>query len=118
MSRGATEVKSEETAVVARDPFEFPFIKKSVTYGGVNYTFRELSVAENDECRDGATNDKDQTFDGRLMMRLMICTASVDPKIDLEQLSKFPQRLYSNIVDIVNDLSDPETLKDDDPGNS
>lgn len=101
-----------------REPFDFTPIKKSVTYGGVAYVFRELTVAENDVCRDGATNEKDQTFDGRLMMRLMICASAIEPAIDLETLAKFPQRLYSHIVDTVNELNDPDTLKDEDPGNS
>jgi len=103
---------------VARDPFDFTPIKDSVTYAGVSYVFRELTVAENDECREAATNEKESTFDGRLMMRLMICASSVDPKIDLEQLASFPQRLFSRIVDIVNELNDPDTLKDEDPGKS
>lgn len=113
MPRGAVKVNEP-----AREPFDFIAIKKSVTYAGATYTFRELTVAENDLCRDGATNEKDQTFDGRLMMRLMICESSVEPKIDLEKLATFPQRLYAHIVDIVNELNDPDTLKDEDPGNS
>ena len=114
-TRGATQV-TEPTPL--RDPFDFQPLKKSVTYNGVTYVFRELTVAENDVCRDGATNEKDQTFDGRLMMRLMIAEASLEPKIDIETLAKFPQRLYAHIVELVSELNDPETLKDEDPGKS
>lgn len=102
-----------------RDAFDFPYETKSFTFKGVKYSFRELTVAEMDECREMATNDKDQTIDGRQMMRFEIAKSSVEPKIDLEQLSKCPQRLYLNFVDIVNELNDADALKnEDDPGKS
>ena len=100
----------------ARDPFDFPPNTDKVNYKGVNYEFRELTVAETDEAREASINE--DKFDGRLMTRLMIVTSSVEPKIDLEQLAKLPQRLYSAIVDCVNDLNDPEALKETEPGNS
>ena len=45
------------------------------------------------------------------MTRLMIITGSVEPKLDMELLGKLPQRLYSRVVDAVNDLNDPEALE-------
>jgi hypothetical protein len=99
-----------------RDPFDFPPNTDKVSYMGVDYHFRELTVAETDNAREMSI-DGDK-FDGRLMTRLMITTASTDPKIDFEQLAKLPQRLYSAIVDLVNELNDPEALKAVDPGNS
>ncbi len=114
MSRGAQVTKIAEYA--GRDPFDFPPETKSVEFKGVKYTFRELTVQETDEAREGAMID--EKFDGRLMTRLMVTTAAVEPTMDLEQLAKLPQSLYSRIIDIVNELNDPEALKDDDPGKS
>ena len=102
----------------ARDPFDFPPNTDKVAYMGVDYNFRELTVAETDQAReDSIIDDK---FDGRLMTRLMVITSATEPKMDLEQLAKLPQRLYSAIVDCVNELNDPEALraKEEEPGNS
>lgn len=110
--------RGEVTAIKqpARDPFDFPPVTDKVTYLGVDYGFRELTVAETDQAREDSIMG--EKFDGRLMTRLMICTSSTEPKIDLEQLGKMPQGLYSAIVDCVNDLNDPEVLKGKEPGNS
>lgn len=99
-----------------RDPWDFPPNTKSVSYLGVDYLFRELTVAETDEARESSTAD--DKFDGRLMTRLMIITGSVEPKLDMEKLGKLPQRLYSVVVDAVNELNDPEALQAADPKNS
>lgn len=103
----------------ARDPFDFPPNTDKVSYMGVDYNFRELTVAETDQAREDSIMDGQ--FDGRLMTRLMIVKSATDPVMDLEQLSKIPQRLYSVIVDCVNDLNDPDALstkKEEEPGNS
>lgn len=107
-SRAATVTQIEPQ----RDPFDFPANIKTVKYLGISYTFRELTVAETDLAREGSTDDKTQVIDGRLMTRMMICTSAVDPEMDMEQLGKLPQRLYSAIVDAVNDLNDPDALSD------
>lgn len=120
-NRGAVKEPAEEPSNVIplRDPFDFPYERKSFTFKGVKYTFRELDVAEMDECREMATNEKDQTIDGRQMMRFEICKSAENPTISLEQLAKCPQRLYLNFVDIVNSLNDADELKDEgDPGKS
>ena len=103
-------------ATVSRSPFEFPVETKSITYKGVTYTFRELTVGENDQCRELATGP-DDAFDGRVMIRAMIVEGAVEPKIEMEDLERVPQRLYAQFINIVNDLNDPETFKAD-PGNS
>ena len=108
-SRAAQVTKISEHA--GRDPFEFPPNTASVEYMGVKYTFRELTVQETDEAREGAILD--EKFDGRLMTRLMVVASAVEPTMDLEQLAKLPQRLYSRVIDLVNDLNDPEALKDE-----
>lgn len=102
---------------IARDPFDFPPQTKSVTYQGVTYTFRELTVGETDEAREGSTIDGN--WDGRLMTRLMICASATEPAMTLDQLAKLPQSLYGAVVEVVNDLNDPEALlPKDDPGKS
>lgn len=102
---------------IARDPFDFPPVTKSVEYQGVTYTFRELTVGETDKCREDATIN--EQWDGRLMTRLMICESAVEPTITLDQLNRLPQSLYGAVVDVVNDLNDPEKLlPKDDPGKS
>ena len=103
--------------VEPRSPFDFTPVTDKVSYRGVDYFFRELTVAETDDARESSIiND---VFDGRLMTRLMIVTSSTEPHIDLEQLGKLPQSLYSAIVDCVNELNDPEALKkESEPGNS
>ena len=88
---------------------EFPFAKKKVKIEGVEMTFRELTVAENDECADAATGPNNE-FSGRTMMRMMIMKSSVEPKLDSEQLAAMPNRVYIQIYDVVNDLN---TLKVD-----
>jgi len=114
MSSGE-EAMTKAPAVI-RDPFDFPANTDKVDYMGVSYNFREMTVAETDQAREDSIIDG--KFDGRLMTRFMLCTSSTDPKIDLEQLAKIPQRLYSAMVDCVNDLNDPEALKNVDLGNS
>lgn len=112
-------VEEPGNVVPMREPFDFPYEQRSFTFKGVKYTFRELDVAEMDECREMATDDKEKTIDGRQMMRFEICKSAVEPPINLEQLAKCPQRLYLNFVDIVNDLNDADALKDEgDPGKS
>ena len=113
MSGRATVTKIEE---VQRDPWDFQPNTKTVTYQGVGYTFRELTVAETDEARESST-DGDK-FDGRLMTRLMIVQGSVEPKLTLETLGKLPQRLYSAIVDAANELNDPDAMAAGDEKNS
>ncbi len=98
-----------------RQPFDFPAETKSITYKGVTYTFRELSVAENDICRDLATGPDDM-FDGRVMIRQMIVIGAQDPEMTMEDLEKVPARLYAEFIRVVNDLNDPATFEVD-PGN-
>lgn len=108
-----TELKKEP----ARDPFDFPPNTDSVTFKGVTYTFRELTVAEFDQAREDATINGE--WDGRLMTRLMICVSATEPRMTLEQLGNLPQRLYSSVVDVVNALNDPDASEEDgDPGKS
>jgi hypothetical protein len=116
-SDGATlSVVKEPEPTKTRSPFDFPAATGSVEYMGVTYTFRELSVAENDLCREVATGPDDE-FDGRAMIRHMIVTGATQPEMTMEDLEKVPQRLYAQFITCVNNLNDPETFKAD-PGNS
>lgn len=92
---------------------EFPFEEKSVTVGGREWRFRELSVQENDDCADAAKGP-DGMINGRTMMRLTILASSVSPKLTPELLAKMPTRLYGKLYDLVNELQNPDTLKDGD----
>lgn len=98
-----------------RNPFDFPEETREVRYKGVTYKFRELTVAENDVCRELATGP-DDTFDGRTMIRQMIVLGAVEPPMTIEDLEKVPQRLYAQFIDAVNLLNDPATFEAD-PGN-
>jgi len=113
----ASVTAEEPVAIKAapRDPFDFPSETKSVTYRGVTYKFRELTVSENDLCRELATGKEDE-FDGRTMIRQMIVIGAVEPEMTMDQLEKVPQRLYAQFIDVVNELNDPATFEAD-PGN-
>jgi len=111
----AEEAPVMTSKAATRDPFDFPSETKSIAYKGVTYTFRELTVAENDLCRELATGT-DDSFDGRTMIRQMIVLGAQSPEMTLEQLEKVPQRLYAQFIDVVNELNDPATFEAD-PGN-
>lgn len=91
---------------------EFPFAKKTVTIEGVEMTFREITVAENDECADAATGPNNE-FSGRTMMRMMIMKSSVDPVLDSEALAAMPNRVYIQIYDVVNELNTLNVSEDE-----
>lgn len=118
----ATEV-TEPEAVTETKP-EKPIIEmngyvmetNSVSYKGKTYRFRELTVGENDLCREAAMGP-DEKYDGREMMRMMIVSAAIAPEISRAEIEKIPSRLYAHMVDVVNTLNDPDTLETD-PGNS
>lgn len=97
---------------------EFPFAKKKVTIEGVEMTFRELTVAENDECADAAQGPGPNDFNGRTMMRMMIIKSSVEPKLDSEMLAAMPNRVYIQVYDIVNALNTLEASAEGDEGNA
>lgn len=103
--------EAAEVTSIARDPWDFPPVEASTEYKGIKYKFRELTVAEVDQCRDDATINGE--WDGRLMTRFMIVAAAVEPPMTLEQLGKMPQRLYSAVVTLVNDLNDPDSEEPD-----
>lgn len=81
------------------------------------FSFKELTVEENDNCREAATTktkDGVETFNGRTMMRMMIIASAVEPKITQKDLANLPQRVYAQIVDFVNNLNDGASLDKDD----
>lgn len=104
---------------VSGTALEFPPETDSVFYKGRKYTFRELTLGENDVCREASTGP-DGAFDARTMMRMMITTAAIDPELSMDDLLVIPQRFYARIVDVVNRLNDPDMLSDEpegEPGN-
>ena len=92
---------------------EFPFAKKTIKMAGKEYTFRELSVQENDEAAD-MSRDKDGKINGRTMMRLMIVSSAVAPRLSVDDLAKMPQRFYVKIYEVVNELNNLVLDEDDD----
>jgi hypothetical protein len=88
---------------------EFPFEQKSIEIAGKTFTFRELSVQENDDCAD-SSRGQDGQINGRTMVRLMIIASSVEPKLTPTVLAALPQRVYAKLYDVVNDLNDPDSL--------
>ena len=97
-------------------PTGMPFEEAVIKVKGTEFRFRELSVAENDECADAAKNP-DGTVNGRTMMRMMIIKSSVDPKLDADSIGSLPQRAYIKIYDAVSNLNTVD-LNDDDEGNA
>lgn len=92
---------------------QFPFEEKVLVLGGKEWRFRELSVQENDDCADSAKG-QDGMINARTMMRLMIIQSSVQPKLSPNSLGKLPTRVYGKIYDLVNELQNPDTLKEQD----
>ena len=99
------------------DVIKFPFAKKTVTIAEQDFVFRELTVAENDECADAAQGPGPNDFNGRTMMRMMIIKSSVEPALDSEMLAAMPNRVYIQIYDIVNALNTLST-EGDEEGNA
>ena len=84
------------------------------TYKGVHYLFRELTVGENDECREAATDPKTDLVNSRTMMRMMIVAACVEPEgFDGDALTRLGSKLYSHVIDVVNELNDPDAFVSD-----
>ena len=89
---------------VKKDDFEFLFSTKSIDISGRVFVLKELSVAENDACWDASKNE-DGTYNGRTNIRMMITKSAVDPTISLDQLAKFPNRVYLQLAEAVNELN-------------
>jgi len=85
----------------------FEFATKELVIGETTYTFKELTVGENDFCADAAKGP-DGNIDGRKMMRLMVSKSSVEPKLTIEDLAEAPNRLYVKFCEVVNDLNIPD----------
>lgn len=97
---------------------ELPFAEKELKISGKAFKFRELSVEENDQAADAAKRP-DGSIDGRLMMRLMIMSSSVAPKLTSEAMGKLPQRAYIRIYDAVSALNSVDLDEDaEDEGKS
>ena len=92
------------TGVKKPNPFEFIFATRDLDIEGHIFSFRELSVAENDACIDAARND-DGTINGRINMRMMIAKSSVEPKITVDDIAKVPNRIYLKMAEFVNEVN-------------
>ena len=104
MSRG---IGGDEPVEVLPSDFDFPFNEKQVAVNGKEFRFRELTVAESDQCADAARKP-DGDLDGRAMMRLMIAKSSVSPKLTADILAKLPGHVYVKFAEAVNDVNGEE----------
>lgn len=105
-------------------PFDFVFAERMLEIDGHPFTFRELSVKENDSCIDAARKP-DGSIDGRINMRMMIAKSSVTPKITVDDITTLPNRVYLKIAEFVNDINsiddavdETEKTEDEDEGKS
>lgn len=90
----------------------YTFANKTVKIGGRDWTFRELSVEENDDCNDSG-NGPDGKWNGRAAMRAMILHSCVDPKLSAAQLAKLPLSIYNKIIEAVNDVNSGDFEQDE-----
>lgn len=88
------------------------FRTTSLSLGGVEYQLRELSVKDNNACVI-ASKQTDGTFDGRIMMRMMVLKSVTEPKLIDTALDELPNRLYLRLCDVVSDLNADEADSDD-----
>lgn len=86
---------------------------RTISHKGKQYIFREITVDENDEALEAAKNPDGNTINTRVMNRMIITASAVDPKISLDDIAKMPHRLYQKIVDMVNELNDPDRVEED-----
>ena len=107
---------NEGTVEILSADFEFPFNEKTVSIGGKDFIFRELTVAESDACAD-ASKKPDGEIDGRSMMRLMITKSSITPKLSLDALIRLPGHIYVKFAEAVNDVNGSSDEEDVAPGN-
>lgn len=107
-----TELKAVESPT-EEELLTLPFAEETITIDKRKFTFRELTVDENDQCADGART-KDGMVNTRTMMRLMILNSAVSPKLTAEALGKMPQRAYIRIYDLVNRLNSVVLDEDED----
>lgn len=114
--------KVAETTATEDEILTFPFHTRSYTIGGVKFEFRELSLAENDECADMSRGD-DGAINPRTMTRLMIMKSCKSHTLTPKILAEMPQRIYSEIYMAVNDINsiqpdDDELVTVGDEGNA
>ena len=108
-------------SVVTGGLFDFAFAERTLEFEDRKFTFRELSVKENDACIDAARLP-DGTINGRTNMRMMIAKSSVSPKITVDDLVGIPNRIYLKLAEFVNDINsiddalDAATEDEDDEG--
>lgn len=99
----------------AKAKLGFGFGTKTIKIGNRDWTFRELSVEENDECSDAAQLP-DGKWSGRIAMRAMILRSAVDPKLTPDEIAALPISAYNAIVEAVNTVNSGDiTVEGDDP---
>lgn len=79
------------------------FRTATITARGKSYTFRELSTEQYDKLVTMST-DKDDMVDRTVLLRLMACEASVEPKLTPNRLAKMPYPVARRIGTLINDM--------------
>ena len=77
---------------------------KTVTYKGVEYTIRELTIDENDAIDDAGKDAKGATND-RLVSRLSLSKAIVDPMTSVDDIGKWGGKKYLTILRAFNEVN-------------
>jgi hypothetical protein len=103
-SGNVDEVAEAPTPINGTNPFAFVFAERELDLDGHKFSFRELSVKENDVCIDAA-RQPDGLINGRINMRMMIAKSSVEPKITVDDLAALPNRIYLKLAEFVNDIN-------------
>lgn len=91
---------------------DYTFGEAKATVNGKTFTFRELTVDENDEVADAATGP-DGKWNGRLALRHMIALSSVEPKLTLAEVGKMPLSTYNAVSKAVNDVNSGDLPADE-----
>ena len=117
----ATTKAKIDTAAPSETDIAESFETTTVTHKGKTYSFRELSAEEYDKCVDLATTGEgdDKDLNTVQLLRWMIVTGSVEPKLDPASLGKLPFSAVGRISRAVNNLhfmqDEDEADKPDEP---
>lgn len=107
----ATEVKTTEKPAKPKGELIDGLPGRTVKLLGKEYKLRMLIAEENDSARDAASGP-DGTVNGRLQTRLVL-SAMIVGHPDLAAIAKFPQPVLERLIDVANEINDPESLDED-----
>lgn len=113
MASGAV---AEKPATKDAEDLDDELLTKTVTIRGVEYTLRELSQEEYDQCVKMATG-KDG-FDNILLLKFMLAASLVKPKLTADDLKRKPFKVTNELRLHVNRMHwGDDEIEEDDEGN-